>query len=369
MKINRERFFAGYREEFGRLSQSQVDALTDLLDFIEADETMTDKHHISYVLATIKHETANTFLPIEEYGKGRGRKYGIADKETGQKYYGRGLVQLTWRKNYEVFSKLLDVDLVNDPAQSMEPRIAWAITSLGMRKGLFTGKKLSDFINASKTDFVGARKIINGTDKAQLIAGYASTFQELLSGLREPELPSGDAIGSSSPPAGQLGAADLSALTEKSQPAASNEQQSPSQQTNEAGAAGIIIQPNALTPEPALPIVPIDGKAIDVQAVVPEKSGAKKSIWATIIAGITFLGLNIQAFFSNAYATVKDNPAVAFSLIVGCLVILIVYWKYQERQTKLDELREKQAHELTKLQMELAANQQKYSVNLVRPNQ
>lgn len=138
----------------------------------------------------------------------------------------------------------------------------------------------------------------------------------------------------------------------------------PAAQTNEAGSAGVVIQPNALT-SPS-PIVPSGEKPIDVQAVTPEKSGSKKSIWATIIAGISFLGLNIQAFFSNAYATVKDNPTAALGLIVGCLVVLVIYWKYQERQTKLDELREKQAFELTKLQMELAGNQKTYSVNVVK---
>lgn len=146
------------------------------------------------------------------------------------------------------------------------------------------------------------------------------------------------------------------------QPAQTNE---PAQQSNEGSGQQVVIQPNALTDNP-LPIVPKDDKPVDVQAVAPEKSGAKKSIWATITAGLAFLGLNIQAFFSNAYATVKDNPAATLALVVGSLVVLVIYWKYQERQTKLDELREKQAHELTKLQMELAADQQRYSVNVVK---
>jgi len=33
--------------------------------------------------------------PIEEYGKGKGMKYGSPDPETGQTYYGRGFVQTT----------------------------------------------------------------------------------------------------------------------------------------------------------------------------------------------------------------------------------------------------------------------------------
>lgn len=136
-------------------------------------------------------------------------------------------------------------------------------------------------------------------------------------------------------------------------------------QTVESGGAGVVIQPSALT-TPELPIIPSDAKAVDVETIEPTKTGAKKSLWATIIAGITYLALNVQAFFTNAYEAVKGNPVLAVGLVIGCVTILVVYWKYQDRQTKLDEQREKQAFELTKLQMELAANQTKYSVNLVK---
>ena len=105
MRFDRKRFFDGYRAEFRRLSQSQVNALEDLLRFIEADEGLTDVRQIAYVLATILHETAATFLPIEEYGKGKGRVYGKKDPVTGHAYFGRGLVQLTWKKNYQPTSR------------------------------------------------------------------------------------------------------------------------------------------------------------------------------------------------------------------------------------------------------------------------
>lgn len=146
------------------------------------------------------------------------------------------------------------------------------------------------------------------------------------------------------------------------QPAQTNE---PAQQSNEGSGQQVVIQPNALTDNP-LPIVPKDDKPVDVQAVAPEKSGAKKSIWATITAGLAYLALNVQTFFTNAYESVRANPVLTVALICGCLLIVVVYWKYQDRQTKLDELREKQAHELTKLQMELAADQQRYSVNVTK---
>ena len=50
----------------------------------------------------------------------------------------------------------------------------------GMREGWFTTKKLSDYIKNGKADYVGARRIINGTDEARKIAGYAEIFEKAL---------------------------------------------------------------------------------------------------------------------------------------------------------------------------------------------
>lgn len=180
MKFDREKFFDAYRQQFGSLTQDQVVAIEQLLAAIEDDRHITDLRHIAYILATIRHESANTFEPIKEIGKGRGHEYGKVDPETGKIYYGRGYVQLTWRRNYELLGKRLDIDLVNNPDLALEPDTAWVITSEGMRHGLFTGKDLNDYINEKKCDYVQARRIINGLDRAELIAGYAKRFEVVL---------------------------------------------------------------------------------------------------------------------------------------------------------------------------------------------
>ena len=89
-------------------------------------------------------------------------------------------MQLTWKRNYQTFSNLLGVDLVNDPGLALDPGNAYKIMSIGMTKGLFTGKKLVDYISGQKADFVNARRIINALDKAELIAGYAEKFETAL---------------------------------------------------------------------------------------------------------------------------------------------------------------------------------------------
>lgn len=194
MRIDREKFFALFRQKFHKLSQKQVNGINAFLDALEKFNLSV--REFAYLCATTYHETAHTFLPIEEYGKGRGKKYGKAID--GKKYYGRGYVQLTWDYNYAKATKELmfqrpDIvqgvqartgqrfDLVEHPEQALDADVAAAVLVIGSQQGWFTGKKLSDYINGNMADFKNARRIINGTDKAQMIAGYAQKFKEILS--------------------------------------------------------------------------------------------------------------------------------------------------------------------------------------------
>lgn len=178
--MDNKKFFDAIRNDLfiGKMNQTQVNGINL---FIEALCTghFPDTRKIAYVLATVYHETDKTMQPIEEYGKGKDKRYGNKDSTTGHVYYGRGYVQLTWRSNYQRADEELKFDLVNYPEHALVPSVALAITIKGMDEGWFTGKKLDDYFN-EKTDFVNARKIINGLDKAALIAGYAEKFYKAL---------------------------------------------------------------------------------------------------------------------------------------------------------------------------------------------
>lgn len=179
--IDRNRFFAAVRARpFGGLmSQQQVDGCTAILDGFE-QRLNTDVRHLAYMLATAKWETAHTMQPIAEYGKGQGRTYGIPDPVTGQRYYGRGYVQLTWKANYQKMAALTGVDLVHQPDLAMRPDLAALILFEGMEAGLFTGVGLPRYFNATACDWVNARRIINGLDKAEEIAAIARDFHAAL---------------------------------------------------------------------------------------------------------------------------------------------------------------------------------------------
>jgi hypothetical protein len=189
LRIDHANFFAAYRTVYGKLKQSQVNGIESLLTSLERDAAVTDARWAAYMLATVKHECDNTWQPIEEYGRGKSREYGkpvpISDeqgKTTFVTYYGRGYVQLTWERNYAAMSTKLGLgnELVIHPEKVLDPVIAYKIMSLGMRTGVFTTKKLADYINAAKCDYVNARRVINGLDKARNIAEYAEDIEGFL---------------------------------------------------------------------------------------------------------------------------------------------------------------------------------------------
>jgi len=167
-------FFDSVRASlFGTLTQQQVDGQEYLLKHWEDLIEYEDRRWFAYVLATQLHECAWTCTPISEYG-GSSTRYAP--------WYGRGYVQLTWEENYIRADNELELNgrLINDLEVALEPDIALQIIARGMAQGWFTGKKLSDYISGTKCDYANARRIVNGTDKMDLIAGYAEKYEVAL---------------------------------------------------------------------------------------------------------------------------------------------------------------------------------------------
>ena len=195
MNIDHTAFFNGYRESYGRLTPSVIAGLELLGRNMETDPELENLQWAAYMLATVKHECADTWQPIVERGPKSyfdkyetgtplGRRLGNSEPGDGWRFRGRGYVQITGRANYSRMTKELglgpEADLEQDPEQTLRPAIAYQIMSVGMRKGLFTGKKLSDYISEGGCDYRNARRIINGVDQAALIAQYAGTIEGIL---------------------------------------------------------------------------------------------------------------------------------------------------------------------------------------------
>lgn len=187
--MNRAAFFSAVRSSLfgGNLAQEQVEGMGAILNEWEA-EGLTDHRWLAYMLGTAYLETGHTMQPITEYG---GVKYfdkydtgelakrlgNTPEKDgDGYRYRGRGYVQITGRANYIKFG------IADDPDKALDPVTAAKIMFVGMINGLFTGKKLKEYFNGIKEDWVGARRIINGQDRANDIAGYAKKFYAGLTG-------------------------------------------------------------------------------------------------------------------------------------------------------------------------------------------
>lgn len=205
MVFDRQRFFAAVRNApfSGKLSGAQVQGTELVLDEFERITPDGDARHLAYMLATAFHETAATMQPVREtlaasddaairildraYAAGRlgqvSSPYWRRDADV-KSWLGRGLVQLTHRRNYEAMSAVTGIDLVANPERAMEPDVATTILVDGMLQGSFTGRRLSQYFNAQSEDWVGARAIINGRDRADLIAGYGRSFNAALTASR-----------------------------------------------------------------------------------------------------------------------------------------------------------------------------------------
>ncbi len=179
----------------GALAQDQVDGQSVILAAWEYQTGMAlvDERWLAYMLATTYHETATRMWPIEEYGKGAGHSYGEPDPETGQCYFGRGFVQLTWRENYGRASTELNLtdarDLVWQPQLALDSLIATRVLFRGMSQGWFTGKRLDDYFSDEEDDPVSARVIINNDVQTmgKTIAGYYEKFRAALEAAMLPE--------------------------------------------------------------------------------------------------------------------------------------------------------------------------------------
>lgn len=205
--MNRKLFFDSVRGSLfkGALAPSQVhgmDAILDIWDQLYRRRTSLPQ--LANCLGTAFHETAFTMQPIKEYGgkayftrmyditgarPEMARRLGNVHAGDGARFCGRGYVQLTGRGNYTKATAKLkalgfiapDVDFALDPDQVMQARIAALIMFEGMEEGWFTGVKLDAVVDDNidgdeHADFIKARRIINGTDRAEKIAEYSDKF-------------------------------------------------------------------------------------------------------------------------------------------------------------------------------------------------
>lgn len=201
--MNRKTFFDALRG--GALfphgfSTNQINGLDRLFDVWDEHFSTDPIADIAYNLATSYHETAQTMQPIKELGSRSyfnkyepgttlGKMLGNTQPGDGYRFRGEGDVQNTGRRNAKFASDRLNkvfnlgIDLVANPDKRGDPFVSAMSLFLGNKEGWWTGKDLHDYIDGideseaeDLREFIEARRVVNGTDKAKAIAGYAVQF-------------------------------------------------------------------------------------------------------------------------------------------------------------------------------------------------
>jgi putative chitinase len=194
--MNKTAFFDALRGGFtGKLEPAEVTGTEAILGAMARQPLA----FTAYALGTAFHETAGTMQPISEYGgnayffarydpKGAhpsiAKALGNTQTGDGISYRGRGFVQLTGRANYRRAGDELGIDLLAHPERALADDVAAKIMRDGMLEGWFTGKRFVSYLPsagpATRAAFEQARRIINGIDRASIIAGYALGYQAAL---------------------------------------------------------------------------------------------------------------------------------------------------------------------------------------------
>jgi hypothetical protein len=197
--IDRAKFFSACKSRLPSVvSGDRAKAVEDIIGYWES-KGYEDRRALAYVLGTAFRETAGTLRPVREglcktdecsiaavtkllAEKGVSGNYATPDKD-GRSYFGRGYVQLTHAKNYKKLGEALGWGgaLLENPSLALDHQKGIEILVEGMYRGLFTGKRLSDYFSPNAEDWIGARKIVNpGSKRAEVTAKHGQDFHACL---------------------------------------------------------------------------------------------------------------------------------------------------------------------------------------------
>ena len=114
---------------------------------------------------------------IDYYRSTKGKKnyFDLGVDKNGMPYFGRGLIQLTGKSNYEKYGKLIGVDLVNDGDKALEPKNSYKIASEYL--------KAKTWRHVESGDMTRARRSVNGGTKA--LSEVNSEYQRWLDILKK----------------------------------------------------------------------------------------------------------------------------------------------------------------------------------------
>lgn len=173
--------------------QARMANLKQLQGYMAADAKVDSVALAAFMFATVVVETGiRQFSPAAvERGEGAGKVYGQPDPRTGQRYYGRGWVQLTHAHQYRKAGELLGLPLLEQPDLALAPDNSYRILVAALTEGIpevyrqnangaSNGQgprvKAGDFISAIQADYAQARAVINANCVGKCSASSRQAF-------------------------------------------------------------------------------------------------------------------------------------------------------------------------------------------------
>lgn len=156
------------------------ESLKDVLKYMQNDKNLTTINEVAWLLATAKVESdyslqrwesdylcGDAGVPyknqpcdkaIRYYRSSNGKKnyFDLGTDSNGMAYFGRGLIQLTGKSNYDTYGKEIGVDLIADGDKALIPKNSYNIAS-----SYFKRRKVFEYANAE--NFPMARKSVKGS--------------------------------------------------------------------------------------------------------------------------------------------------------------------------------------------------------------
>lgn len=187
IKVNINELLADYKKQGGKTKFPN--SLKKVLEFASKDKNLNSVNHLAYLLATAKVESDYSLerweadyvcgdagvkyknkpcqSAINYYCSTQGGKVnyckGDLDKR-GLPYFGRGLIQITWKDNYDKYGKKIGVDLVNNPEKIFVPENSYNVAVAYLNEKRYKAQK-STFDYVDEGNLTQARKTVNGGTK------------------------------------------------------------------------------------------------------------------------------------------------------------------------------------------------------------
>lgn len=209
VSVNIDKTIEDYKKKGGKTSFEN--SLRQVLEFAKKDENIKNVSDLAYLLGTAKEESDYSLQRWESdyvcslkgkpyidkpcasalnyYRSTQGGKknyYTLGTDKNGLPYFGRGLIQLTGKSNYQKYGDLIGVDLVKDGDKALEPKNSFKIATTYLsnkRGGIYekNGVKRNTFDMASDNDLTIARKSVNGGSKGlEQVNNYYNLWKEIL---------------------------------------------------------------------------------------------------------------------------------------------------------------------------------------------